>query len=172
MQTILKLSKLLGVELSLRAVDWCKVEQDIGVTLPGDYKVFVERFPSGKVLDFIRVLAPGGHAKHVDLIQKGAVLRDVLREIKEMGEEDCPYPVFPEATGVLPWGVSDNGDFLLWRTQTPEWSMVIGASRESTWVEYPVSMTEFLLAIVQGDILCPVFPDDLLEGGAGFKAYP
>lgn len=172
MQSVLDLATFLGVELADHTVDWAIVERELGITLPDDYKFFVEHFPHGTLLNFITVLRPGAPTKHTDLIQKGLVIRDVLCEIAAMGDTECPYPIFPAPTGLMPWGISDNGNFLLWRTQAPQWSMVIGSARDSKWAEYPLCMTEFLLKVAHGEIVCPVFPDDLLEENPWFEPYP
>ncbi|MEZ4373544.1 MAG: SMI1/KNR4 family protein [Polyangiaceae bacterium] len=129
---------------------WSGVEAQLGLQLPDDYKLFVDFFGAGTLIDFFHVFTPDARSSHTDLRLAGESMLAALRDIRE--SEGLPHPVHPEPQGLLPWGRDDNGNFLLWRTGASEWSVVIGAARDEKWVEYSMCMTDFLLQVVGGTI--------------------
>jgi hypothetical protein len=57
---------------------------------------------------------------------------------KQKFPDDFPRSLFPEEGGLLPWGVTDNGDILNWITSdNPEkWSILVYDGRSGDAYEY------------------------------------
>lgn len=164
--------------------DWVAVEARLGRRLPIDYKRFVERFGIGQVVDFIVVLAPDSRAS-CDLTTQTAQRLDALRQLTH---EVVPFDLTPGREGIIPWGITDNGDVMYWQATTDTVvadQIVVNAAREDTWVEFNGTMTKFLLEVIttgydaggiypdQGigelhlGLLCVNFGDSGCSGAAG-----
>lgn len=138
---------------------WSDTERQLG-QLPEDYKAFLGRFGTGTIGDFIGILNPASKNPHLNLLVKGRAILSALIELRD-GGEPCPYPLFPDPGGLLPFGVTDNGDMLLWLTagEPRRWSVVVNAGREPTYETFECDMTDFVAGILTGRLHCSVFPD-------------
>src|SRR5947209_4673448 len=93
---------------------WQAVETDL-TRLPADYKDFVSRYGTGSIDSFIWIFNPASRNPHLNFQQQVRKQLEVLREINERETE--PFiPLFPNSSGVLPFGITDNGDLLFWET--------------------------------------------------------
>ena len=89
----------------------------------------------------------------------------------DCGPDEVPYPVFPDAGGLFPWGGTDNGDAMHWLTiGTPsEWTVAINESRGPMWEEYDCSMVEFLVRLLSGDIRSEILPEGFPSASPRFR---
>jgi hypothetical protein len=101
---------------------------------------------------------------------------EVLRELRSGGTEQLPHPVFPEAGGLLPWGVTSDGDWGYWITDPPEdpdrWAVAINIGRGPDWYRHPGPLLRFLAEVLNKEIRVPFFPDDFPAEGANFTPPP
>jgi len=147
------------------ATEWPAVEAALGVALPPDYKALVEVYGLGQFDDFLSVFHPETANPHLNLQRAvtgpyGALW--ALRTLREGGEA-IPYPIFPESGGLLPWGITDNGNVCYWRTASSNpsrWTVAVNESRGPTWDDFAGTMVDFLLAVLSRRRRCVVFPDD------------
>jgi hypothetical protein len=152
-------------------IDWPKVEGAIGVALPEDYKEFIASYGTGKICDFLRVYNPAAADKGANLIWRFGVDLDALRTLRGQFPQYVTFDAFPARGGLIPWGITDNGDGLYWQSG-PKWSVVTADSGYSEFERYSGTMTQFLSAVLSRQYRCGVFPDDFLEQGDAvfFKA--
>jgi hypothetical protein len=157
-----------------KEVDWDKVELEIGIQLPPDYKQLISVYGHGAFDNFLWVYQPVSEDAFMDLVVQSKRRIDILRDIKgEFGKKDVPYGLFPEPGGLLPWGVTDNGNICYWQTITggpTKWTVTVNQSRGPRWAEFDGSMTEFLSAVLSGQYQCPVFPDDFPSAHPVFRS--
>jgi hypothetical protein len=141
---------------------WPSIEQTLGIGLPLDYKLYIETYGSGCLDGFIWVLNPFSSNPNLNLLHGRESALRALQVLREQKAYELPYPLFPETGGILPWGLTDNGDVLYWLTkgEPGEWTVVVNASREPRTEHYPYSMTEFLAKILGRQIVSAIFPDD------------
>jgi hypothetical protein len=121
-----------------------------------------------RLLDFLLPFNPFATNKYRDLVWQMAAQLSALREVKaEHGTNGCPYPLHFEPNGLLPWGVTDNGDVLFWLTvdHPDQWTVVVNESRGPTYEHFPGSMTVFLQAFLARSLETEIFPDDLRDDG-------
>lgn len=147
-------------------VDWPSVQQAIGSVLPVDYRKLIEVTGPIRVGEFLTVFAPGAQNPNVDLLVQVGARLGALQEIKRSwGTRECPYPLWFEPGGLLPWGGSDNGDTLFWLTRghPDQWTAVVGEARGPGFDEYPIPATEFLVAFLSGGLRSTVMPTDVAE---------
>lgn len=98
--------------------NWSNMEEKIGISLPTNYKNYISTYGSGQIGRFLWIYNPFSNNKNINLLAQSDIVLDALRTIKaEHGESVCPYPIFPEKDGLLPFGRTDNGDDLFWLTK-------------------------------------------------------
>ena len=145
---------------------WDSVEKRIGIVLPDDYKEFISIYGTGYIGDFIRVFNPFCEYPSLNLEKQINDQLGALRQIKDdFGESESPYPLFPESNGLLPWGITDNGDVLYWLTRgsSDQWHSVVNESRGPYFEEFQDSMVTFLIKLIQGEIQSDIIPRDFLS---------
>ena len=156
---------------SRRVEEFSEIEQELGTTMPSDFKEYINLFGTGYIGRFLWVFNPFSNEESLNFIEQMEIRLDALEEIKEKyGDDECPYPLYPEPSGLLPWGATDNGDVLYWSTvgQPDEWTVVINESRGPKFEQYEESMTGFLAKLISGDIASKIIPYDFLDRDALF----
>jgi hypothetical protein len=156
---------------TVRPEGWPSIESTIGVALPQDYKDYIETYGSGQIGRFLWPANPFSQNKWLTLQNQIVVRLHSLKAIKEeWGEEECPYPLYPEVGGLLPWGYTSNGDTLFWLTRgAPQaWSVVINEARGSEFEQFSDSMTGFLTKLITGELHSSIIPYDALDRDALF----
>ncbi|MFP8942202.1 histone-like nucleoid-structuring protein Lsr2 [Streptomyces fenghuangensis] len=155
------------------AVDWPAVETTLGTRLPGDYKHLASAYGPGAFCDFLHVHHPHAPAPWANLTGPvPAALRDQLT--RDRDQDRFPVPHDPQALFAI--GVTDNGNHLFWvatpRTAPDAWRITVNEARGRTWHTFDGTLTGFLTAVLGGQAQVPVFPRDLLDGGASFTPSP
>ena len=150
---------------------WSAVEQEVGTRLPDDYKEFIELYGSGRIGAFIWVLNPFASNQFISL---GRQIVDRLGALEALARdfgEQCPYPLFPQSGGLLPFAVTDNGDVIYWITNGDPnaWRVVVNEARGPRYEEFASNATDFLAAILTHRVNCTVFPESLQEFAARFE---
>lgn len=150
---------------------WTVLERRLGTMLPDDYKEFIELYGSGRVGRFLWIFNPFSANENLNLEKQIATQANVLFELQSYGEA-IPYKSFPEPGGILPFGITDNGDVLFWRvTGDPNnWHVVVNESRAPDWEGYELSMSRFLAEILQRHLTCNIFPKNFPEQPVIFEA--
>ena len=154
-------------------VDWPIVEAALGMRLPGDYKQLASTYGPGAFCDFIRIYHPHALTAWVNLTgPMPATLRAQLTQDRNQGR----FPVPHDPQSLFAVGVTDNGNHLFWIT-TPEtdpdaWRIAVNEARGHDWYTFDGTLTEFLAAVLGGQVQVSAFPDDLLHAGASFTPSP
>ncbi len=141
--------------------DWSQVERSL-CALPDDYKVLVGAYGAGSFDHFIWVLSPFSKNQYLNLIEQAKLAREAHESLRRDFSEPPYYPFFPENSGLLPFGITDNGDYLYWKTagSPKNWPVIIGAAREPKYEIFKCSVSEFLADILSRRITCNIFPAD------------
>jgi SMI1-KNR4 cell-wall len=150
---------------------WASIEQRIGATLPKDYKQFIEIYGSGQIAKFIWIFNPFSLNENLNLEKQIETQSQVLSELEGHGEK-VPYKSFPVPGGVLPFGVTDNGDLMFWETigDSSVWPVLINESRAPEWETFDMPMSKFLARILAGKLKPNIFPKNFPEGIPFFKS--
>jgi hypothetical protein len=166
-----RLAKLV-VPPQLRAYthDWTSIERQVGTPLPDDYKRLVDRYGPGSFDRFIWIFQPMTASSHLDLSHQIQVQLGVLRE-RRTSEPDVTHAIFPETGGLLPWGVTDNGDVGFWRTTggTLLWDVIVVEPRGPATHTHQGGLVSFLEAALSGRERVGVFPPDFPSSPPAFQ---
>ena len=106
---------------------WRIVEASLGLRLPRSYKNMVDAFGASGWCEFLHELSPFSDNPRLNLRIRGDIILDAGRTSRATFPAYSPFPFHPEAGGLLPWAVTDNGDTLYWITSAPpdEWPTLI-----------------------------------------------
>jgi hypothetical protein len=153
---------------------WPEIEERVGSALPIDYKEYICLYGTGSIAGFLWVFNPFTEREPIDLVSQVPKVLGALRTLRaKWGDRECPYPLFPESHGLLPWGVSDNGDWLFWETigAPDEWTVVVNETRSSVYEHFYETMSGFLYRLVTGSLASRIFPPGLSREFPVFEAY-
>ncbi|MFF3842521.1 histone-like nucleoid-structuring protein Lsr2 [Streptomyces sp. NPDC001930] len=153
------------------APDWSRIEDELGMNLPQDYKQLVATYGPGQFCGFITLYQPHAPSEWADLTGPMPVrLRSQIEEVRQAARH--PWALPHSLENLFAMGVTGNGDYLFWVTQpagTPEeWNVAVNEALRAPWFTYIGSLTEFLVTALSGTTRIPMFPKDLLDNGATF----
>ncbi|WP_405914989.1 SMI1/KNR4 family protein [Streptomyces sp. NBC_00728] len=137
--------------------DWTQVEAGLGLELPADFKALISSYGLGQFVDFINPLTPFGSRNL--LLRSAQRLLDSERPFREANPDDCPYPYYPEAGGLLEWAGTDNGDRLCWVTDghPDTWTVVAWNPRGWYYDAHDTGAVGFLHGWLSGRLNTTVF---------------
>lgn len=139
---------------------WSEFEKQYSIILPKDFKDFINFYGVGGINNFIWILNPFEKDQNINFITKKNILLSSYEHSKKQYPNLYPFDIYPSEGGIIPWGFTDNGDELYWKSSLIEdWLIVIYESRSSEYFEYDMSFTEFLYKLVTSQIRC----DDIFE---------
>ena len=140
----------------------------LGLALPADYKGVIGRYGAGAFSDLLIVLNPFLPNAYLDLLRGGSQILESARTARDSNPGLLPVPIHPEPGGILPWGVTEAGDTLYWRTEgKPDaWPVVLRRSSGASVTSYPWNVSRFLAEWLGRRSLAAVF------GGASDFAVP
>lgn len=141
---------------------WQNVEKNIGITLPDDYKLFVNTYGEGSIERFLWILNPFSENEHINLEKGVKEILETYSYVRKDFPEIYTHPPFPAKGGLLPWGATNNGDDLYWLTKDKPncWTVVVDDRGNGELIEYDLNMTDFLYKVLSKELICPAFPED------------
>lgn len=151
---------------------WAEVTDRFGFPLPFDYTKFIDLYGSGQIGNWLTVFNPFSSNKNISLIDQFFSSLSGLSELKKEFPDSIPYPLLFEPGGLLPWGLSIDGDLFCWATTgtNGKWSIVL-ICRHSDPEEYRVSFTEFLIEAIKGNIKSAAIPQEWPTSKVDFVSY-
>lgn len=126
---------------------WTEIGKSIGIELPSDYFDLCAAYGSGEFLAGpLEIENPFNPDYRVWVEYE-------LNKIRRCSPDDVPFPIFPDANGLFPFGRDDNGNRYYWLiTMDRPWPIVCGSHEYTDWesVDYPI--TEFLTLLLKNEL--------------------
>ncbi|MBK9941442.1 MAG: SMI1/KNR4 family protein [Kouleothrix sp.] len=149
---------------------WPSIEKALETPLPSDYKEYINTFGTGIIGYLIRVLNPFSSRPLFALFFQVNEIISTRKWYKaKFGDDWCPYPLYPEPDGLLPWANTIDGDALFWYTRgRPEtWPIVVAEVKSKDFEVFDLPTTSFLRQVITGgltsNILAEIDLDRLFE---------
>jgi hypothetical protein len=155
---------------SSAANNWGTITDQFGEPLPNDFMQFIDHYGSGTVNAHISVFNPFSTNPHLNLIRQSMIQLSALRLLKAEFPEEIPFPLFFEPGGLLPWGLSIDGDVYCWLTKgiSGRWEVVV-ICRSGGAEHFSVTMTQFLARLIKEDIVSASVPSDFASVDARYE---
>lgn len=159
------------------ATQWRQFEAATGLIFPPDYHAFINTYGTGHIEETIFPHNPfcqrRGLRAYYNYAQWAQEATAIQATKRRGGDEWFPFPVYPEAGGLLPWGSTSNGDRLLWRTaqRLEEWSVVVNETRSTNFEVFACSVTAFIYGLLTGSIASDIIPPDAFASDTVFAPY-
>jgi hypothetical protein len=139
--------------------DWKRLESDLGLTLPSDYKQYIEEYGGGVLCTLFEIQSPFGLEAHYKSSIKDAwrSWAGIYHGWGDVPESELPFPIYPKVPGLLPWGTYGDVDVLGWLTDpdTSQWHIVYQDQHEG-FFELPYSgFVRFLVSALKGETPLP-----------------
>ncbi|UKD53505.1 SMI1/KNR4 family protein [Amycolatopsis sp. FU40] len=150
-----------GADPVPQLIDWAKVESDLGISLPPDYREFAENYPAVNIDDFLNIMHPCSSRPALNLIEQSPIIREMWSALWVRAEGDFPYPIFPADGGLFPWAYNDENGFYFWKTggAPSTWTVVVVEALQ--WWEHPGGFGEFIAGLTAGEIASPVIESEI-----------
>ncbi|MEV1154937.1 hypothetical protein AB0J27_05965 [Micromonospora chokoriensis] len=179
-----KLLEVVGAAAQLQGATsshaWEKIESSLrGVRLPDDYKWLVDNLPDGRFLDYLRIIRPGDFDEPTDnYLGYYAYRLEDMRNDRKLEPARFPYPIYPEPSGILPWGEGSGGELFFWLLESADpddWRIICTDASWTRWNSYPGPLSAFLLNLVEGRVddlpfTLPINGPAFVPAGSGVEA--
>lgn len=155
----------------VRGIDYGRISELLGVSLPVDYKELADYYPTLEFDEFLRIPTPtpGRERDFVEgIFRELEILRDL--EEAEMSEGCVAHPA---AGGLIPWSESLSGDVFYWRVseRNPDaWPVVVN-SRNDEWWEFPGGAIAFVVGLIDGSIDRRGLPSEVPSRNPSVRAF-
>lgn len=141
---------------------------DVNISFPDDYVDFTKSYGTGRIADFIALFNPFTKNDDLDFFEQK---KPILEDFNYLIDEDSDYynyTLYPNKGGLLPVGVTDNGDYFFWVVSNVEnsnlWGTAIVASRSPDVEYFDMNITSLLAGILSKKI-----KPDSLPGNFPYK---
>lgn len=150
-----------------RSYDWAMVEMTLSTAIPEDYRTFIATWGPGTLGGFVHLFAPHVLNKTVRLPSGAQTFNESYATLKSGHPDRFPLPISPNTGGLLPFAITDNGDYLGWIVDTAapaeDWPVAVLAHGEGTPQHFDEGFGPFMASFVAGDFRPKAFPGDLYE---------
>ncbi|MFJ8013802.1 SMI1/KNR4 family protein [Streptomyces sp. NPDC096339] len=143
---------------------WEASEQHLGVTLPADYKSFMDVYGPGTLDGYLHLDRPTGLMTPAELEDFWSL--EGWRDARRGSENLYPFPFHPDPDGLIRWGHDEHSSeyyFLASHPDPGNWEIVVG-SECAEWYRTSGSFTDFLMRCFDGLDRAP-FMDHAWPGG-------
>ncbi len=142
---------------------WQEFEKKTGIYFPTDYKKLINKYGTGGLNNFVWFLTPFDTDENVNFMKRSKQMLDAYKISRKQFPDYFQFHVYPEPNGLLPWGYTDNGDELYWKTNCfpDSWEIVLYESASPIYYHYKFSLSELLYKTITNQIYCSILSDSL-----------
>jgi len=144
--------------------DWKRLETDLGLTLPDDYKQYIEEYGGGRLCSLFEITSPFGLEAHYKKSVKDAwrSWAGIYHCWGDVPESELPFPIYPKVPGLLPWGTYGDVDVIGWLIDPDpgQWHIVYQDHYEGFIELSDFGFARFLVSALKGE---PSLPDNVVS---------
>jgi hypothetical protein len=143
--------------------EWGEVEAALKVKLPAPWREFCDTYGSGTIvpagISIFNLYSESSRQWMLDQVQQFTAQR-------EEAPEAFPYELYPAKEGLIPFAATDQRVVFFYRMsgKPAKWPIVILRMEDEDWNEHPITMTEMLIALLNGKAVAP-FPKNWATQG-------
>lgn len=103
-------------------------------TFPQYYIALITQYGSGLIANFITLFNPFSENEYINFFQQKEWLIEDFRSLINDDPDDYTFVLYPKHNGLLPIGITENGDTLFWVVSSENsdlWTIAIIPSRSS-----------------------------------------
>jgi hypothetical protein len=151
--------------------NWPEIESKLGIQLPEDYKSYINYYGTGRISNFLWIFNPFSKNENLNLIHQVAFQHKIYSDLKNYHEE-IPYKLYPDTNGIIPFGMTDNGDILFWIPSeiSENWPVIINEARSPEWQKFDVTITTLLFDLLTDKKHCDIFPKNFPSKPIAFES--
>jgi len=143
-----------------------------GMFFPSDYVEFINVYGSGRIADFLVVFNPFSQNEDINFFDQFSLVLSDFNELVASDRDYFNYPLYPVENGLIPVGVTDNGDYIFWvvtsRQNSDEWQVAIIASRSPEVEYFQGTLTSVLEGLLMGRLSSSSLPSRFASAGIRF----
>jgi hypothetical protein len=144
-------------------MNWPSIDNN--VNFPADYIDFINRYGSGRIANFLLIFNPFSAKEELNFFDQFNFILEDFKYLVDSDSEYYRYRLYPEDGGLIPFGVTDNGDYIFWVVDPKEdsnlWKVAIVAARSPEVELLPWGMLKFIEKLVQGSAKPSSFPQNI-----------
>jgi hypothetical protein len=137
--------------------DFAACEHDLGLALPNDFKDLLSTYGVGRFLDYLFAYPLDGHDMN---LRRNRLLLEGHSSSRTAHPDWYPYPLYPEADGLMLWGGTYDAHSLCWlaKGEPDEWPVVVWEQRNSRYHLYDGGAVAFITDWLQGRLPAQALP--------------
>ncbi|KAF1309261.1 SMI1/KNR4 family protein [Pseudomonas sp. SG-MS2] len=143
-----------------------------GMFFPSDYVEFINVYGSGRIADFLIVFNPFSQNEDINFFDQFRLVLGSFNDLVASDSEYFKYPLYPVENGLIPVGVTDNGDCIFWvvtsKQNSDEWHVAIIASRSPEIEYFKDNLTAVLEGLLIGRLSSSSLPSGFASAGIRF----
>lgn len=152
---------------------WPHMDDDIA--FPADYIDFINGYGSGLIANFITLFNPFSTNPALNFFEQKQLIIGDLASLNREDPDYFTYPLYPEENGLVPIGLTDNGDYLFWTASdinnSNTWGTAIIAARSPDVEYFDQNLTTLLFGILAGTLKPQSLPGSFPGREVGFTQF-
>ncbi|MBW5894509.1 SMI1/KNR4 family protein [Pectobacterium polaris] len=152
---------------------WPSIDKDL--SFPSDYIEFISIYGTGRIADFLAIFNPFTQNHDLDFFEQKKLIIEDFKYLNNEYPEFFTYKLYPEINGLLPIGVTDNGDYIFWVVSdlknSDTWGTAIVASRSPDIECFDENITSLLSGILLRKIKSDSLPNNFPPENITFEKF-
>jgi hypothetical protein len=147
---------------------WDEVETRLGVSLPEDYKLYIDCYGTGGFNEFLFPYNPFTANEYLNLLYALETHHQATRAtLKKTPDHSwspvAPFQLYPADEGLLPWGTTINfGEIFFWQVSGPAggWLTIFYNLRNGEHEVFKTSFSGVLVGLLSRTLESVLLPQD------------
>ncbi|AWR58585.1 SMI1/KNR4 family protein [Proteus mirabilis] len=130
-------------------------------SFPKDYIEFTTQYGIGKIDNFLTLFNPFIDNDNWNFFKQKKWIISDFSELNESDPDYYSFILYPDNNGLLPIGITENGDYVFWVITSDNsdlWDIAVIATRDSDVEYHKGNLVSFIEGILSKKILSACFP--------------